>query len=63
MSDLLDIALKERYKQYYGYDSLEFAKDEIDWSAFPQHLRDLYHKYTDTCGKHKLPIITMVKVF
>ena len=62
MSDLFDTALKEKYKQYSANDPLAFAKDVIDWSAFPPLLKDLYHNDTDKGGRPNIPIITMVKV-
>ena len=41
---------------------LAFAKDAIDWTAFPPLLKDLYHNDTDKGGRPNIPIITMVKV-
>ena len=35
MSNLLDEALKEIYKERMGRDPLAFMKDAIDWNAFP----------------------------
>ncbi len=62
MSDLFDTALKEKYRQYFVNDPLAFAKDAIDWAAFPPLLKDLYHNDTDKGGRPNIPIITMVKV-
>ncbi|MCL4330412.1 MAG: IS5 family transposase [Candidatus Thermoplasmatota archaeon] len=62
MSDLFDTALKEKYRQYFVNDPLAFARDAIDWSAFPPLLKDLYHNDTDKGGRSNIPVITMVKV-
>ena len=62
MSSLLDEALKEKYRQYFVNDPLAFAKEAIDWSAFPPLLKDLYRNDTDRGGRPNIPIITMVKV-
>ncbi len=62
MSGLLDEALKEKYRMNAINDPLAFAKDAIDWSAFPPLLKDLYHNDTDRGGRPNIPIITMVKV-
>ena len=62
MSDLYDTALKEKYRQYFVNDPLAFAKDAIDWTAFPPLLNDLYDNDTDRGGRPNIPIITMVKV-
>ena len=62
MSDLFDAALKEKYKQYFVNDPLAFAKEAIDWSAFPPLLKDLYHNDTDRGGRPNIPVVTMVKV-
>jgi hypothetical protein len=62
MSVLFDTALKEKYRQYFVNDSLVFAKDPIDCSAFPPLLTDLYHNDTDKRGRHNIPIISMVNV-
>lgn len=35
MSYLFDATLKEKYNQYFANDPLAFAKEVIDWSAFP----------------------------
>ena len=62
MSDLFDTALKEKYRQYFVNDPLAFARDAIDWIAFPPLLKDLYHNDTDKGGRPNIPVITMVKV-
>ena len=62
MSGLLDEALKEKYRMNAINDPLAFAKDAIDWSAFPSLLKDPYHNDTDRGGRPNIPIITMVKV-
>ena len=62
MSDLFDEALKEKYRQYFVNDPLAFAKNAIDWTAFPPLLKDLYHNDTDRGGRPNIPVITMIKV-
>ena len=63
MSALLEEALKEKYRTNAINDPLAFAKDAIDWSAFPPPLlKDLYHNDIDKGGRPNIPIITMVKV-
>ena len=62
MSSLLDEALKEKYRMTVINDPLAFAKDDIDWTAFPPLLKDLYHNDTDSGGRPNIPIITMVKI-
>ena len=62
MSSLLDQALKEKYRMNAINDPLAFAKDGIDWTAFPPLLKDLYHNDTDKGGSPNIPIRTMVKV-
>ena len=55
MNSHLDEALREKYRQYFINDPLAFAKDAIDWSAFPPLLKDLYHKDTDRGGRPTKP--------
>ena len=62
MSSLLDEALKEKYRMNAINDPLAFAKDAIDWTAFPPLLKDLYHNDTDNGGRPNIPIKTMVKI-
>ena len=62
MSSLLDEALKEKYRMNAINDPLAFAKDAIDWTAFPPLLKDLYHNDTDSGGRPNIPIMTMVKI-
>ena len=37
-------------------------KDAIDWSVFPDILKDLYHNQTDQEGRPNIPVIMIVKV-
>jgi hypothetical protein len=60
--DFFDAALKEKYKQYFVSDPLAFGKDAIDWTAFPQMLKNLYNTDTDKVGRPNFPIITMVNI-
>lgn len=62
MADLLDEAIREKYRKYFSSDPLKFMKDAIDWSAFPPLIDDLYHNDTDRGGAPNIPITTMVKV-
>ena len=62
MSNLLNEELKEKYRTNATNDPLAFAKDAIDWTAFPPLLKDLYHNDTDRGGKPNIPIKTMVKI-
>ena len=62
MSALLEEALKEKYRTNAINVPLAFAKDAIDWSAFPSLLKDLYHNDIDKGGRPNIPIITMVNV-
>ena len=62
MADLLDEAIREKYRKYFSIDPLKFMKEAIDWSAFPPLIEDLYHNDTDKGGAPNIPITTMVKV-
>ena len=62
MSSLLDEALKEKYRHSGIHDPLAYMKDAIDWSVFPNLLKDLYHNQTDQGGRPNIPVTTMVKV-
>ncbi len=62
MGNLIDEAIKEKYKESIGHDSLSFMKDAIDWNAFPPLLKDIYHNDTEQGGTPNIPITTMVKV-
>ena len=41
---------------------LAFAKESIDWDAFPPILNDLYHNDSENGGRLNIPVKTMVKV-
>ena len=62
MGNLLDEALREKYRLNALHDPLAYMKDAIDWSRFPPLLKDLYHNDTDSGGMPNIPVITMVKV-
>jgi len=62
MADLLDESIKEKYRQYFVNDPLNFMKDAIDWNAFPSLLKDIYHNDTEEGGRPNIPITTMVKI-
>ena len=62
MSDLFDEVLREKYRQYLVNDLFAFAKESIDWNAFPPLLNDLYHNDTDNSGRPNVPVKTMIKV-
>ena len=62
MSSLLDEALKEKYRISGIHDPLAYVKDAIDWTVFPDLLKDLYRNDTDQGGRPNIPVTTMVKV-
>ena len=62
MADLLDEAIREKYRKYFSSDPLKFMRKAVDWSAFPPLLKDLYHNDTDKGGAPNIPVTTMVKV-
>ena len=62
MSTLYSETLKEIYRLNDIHDPLAYMKDAIDWSVFPELLKDLYHNQTDQDGRPNIPITTMVKV-
>ena len=39
MADLLDESIREKYRQYFINDPLEFMRKAVDWSAFPPLLK------------------------
>ena len=43
-------------------DPLAYMRDAIDWSVFPELLKDLYHNDTEQGGRPNIPVITMVRV-
>lgn len=62
MSSLLDEAINEKYRTNAIKNPFAFAKDVIDWTAFPRVLNDLYHYHTDKGGEPNITIVTVVKV-
>ena len=62
MVDLLDQSIREKYRQYFINDPLEFMRKAVDWSAFPPLLKELYHNDMDKGGAPDIPVTTMVKV-
>jgi IS5 family transposase len=62
MADLLDESIREKYRQYFINDPLEFMRKAVDWSAFPPLLKELYHNDMDKGGAPNIPVTTMVKV-
>ncbi len=61
MSSLLDEELKEKCRINGIHDPLAYMKDAIDWSVFPELLKDLYRNDTDQGARPDIPVTTMVK--
>lgn len=54
--------LKEIYRVNGIHDPLAYMKDAIDWSIFPELLKDLYLNNSDQGGSPNSPVTTMIKV-
>ncbi len=61
MRSLLDEALKEKYHINVIHDPLIYMKDAIDWSVFPELLKDLYHNNTAPGGGRPNILITSME--
>ncbi len=61
MSTLYAETLKEIYRLNGIHDPLAYMKDAIDWSVFPELLKDLYLNNSDQGGRPNIPVTTMIK--
>ena len=56
MSSLPDEELKEKCRINGIHDPLACMKDAIDWSVFPELLKDLYRNDTDHGARPDIPV-------